>query len=1186
MKKYWQIWIDRGGTFTDIIAISPKGQLTATKLLSHSPNHYKDAVSFGIQALTQGSEESLQIKMGTTIATNALLERKGETCALAITKGFSDLLKIAYQDRPDLFALNIIKPKQLYSHVIEIDERILDDGTVDKKPDTNKARKQLEDLYQTGIKSLAVVLLHSHNYPQHELLIKDLADDIGFEQVSISHEISNLIKIVCRGDTTVVDAYLSPILKRYIKSISPLANKQLYFMQSHGGLVREKSFRGKDSILSGPAGGIVGAIKTCQAIGINKVISFDMGGTSTDVAHFSGHYERTHNTILDGIRITAPMLDIHTIAAGGGSVIHYSQGRYQVGPQSAGAHPGPACYRNQGPLTITDCNVLLGRILPAHFPKTFGEDNNLAIDDEDIVKQFLILEKEINDGRNSYQVAAGFIDIAAQNMANAIKKISTQKGHDVNQYTLCCFGGAAGQHACLVADKLGINKIMAHPLSGVLSALGIGLADVSVIEEKSVNLALTTQSLKSINETIKHLRSRSISNLKNQGISDESIIDYDIKLTLRYLGTDSGINISYEAIEMMMKNFHQKHNESYGFNFKDKEITISQVQLEANVKSDADFSYTKDNNVNDKSHEEIKIWSKNKFHQATLHHRNNLTENECIKGPAMIIDDNATIIVENYWQGSIDKSGNLLLNKCQENIKIKEKQTAVDPIKLEIFNSLFMSIAEQMGVALARSAYSINIKERLDFSCAVFDKDGQLIANAPHMPVHLGSMGESVRAIMQTRKNTFKDGDVFMLNDPYAGGTHLPDITVVTPMFVAGDKAPAFFLASRGHHADIGGITPGSMPPNSQHIEEEGVLITDFHLVKNNKFLLDEVASLLTDNNYPVRNLEQNLADLKAQIAANKKGIHELKAMIEQFGLATVAAYTKHIQDNAELAVREVISKLKNGNFTYAMDNGCKIQLSVTIDNKNKSATVDFTGTSKQKNNNFNAPKAVCRAAVLYVFRTLVKENIPLNEGCLKPITIIIPDDCLLNPRYPAAVVAGNVETSQVIVDALYGAMGVMAGAQGTMNNFVFGNEKYQYYETICGGSGAGNGFDGCSAVQTHMTNSRITDPEILEQRFPVVVEQFSIRQDSGGQGKWNGGNGVVRKIRFLEPMLATILSNRRTIAPFGLEGGISGALGHNYVICQNGDKVTLKASDSHQMNTGDVFVVETPGGGGFGVKG
>ncbi|MEM7223913.1 MAG: hydantoinase B/oxoprolinase family protein [Pseudomonadota bacterium] len=1196
-KEDWQFWIDRGGTFTDVVARRPDGALITHKLLSENPERYPDAALQGIRELlgvADGAEipsaRIEAVKMGTTVATNALLERKGERCLLAITRGFRDALRIAYQNRPDLFTRHIQLPTLLYERVAEIDERVTAEGEVLEALDEAAAQASLQAAFDDGIRSIAIVLMHGYRYPAHEAALAALATEIGFTQISVSHQVSPLMKLVSRGDTTVVDAYLSPILRRYVDRVAgELGDTRLMFMQSNGGLTDASLFQGKDSILSGPAGGIVGAVRTAAMGGFEKLITFDMGGTSTDVAHYDGTYERTFETQVAGVRMRAPMMQIHTVAAGGGSILHFDGARYRVGPDSAGANPGPTCYRRGGPLAVTDANVMLGRIVPSFFPKVFGPNGDEALDGEAVKERFAALAEEIKqatgDSRAPEDVAEGFRMIAVENMANAIKKISTQRGYDVTEYTLCCFGGAGGQHACDIADTLGMTNIFLHPLAGVLSAYGMGLADLRALRERAIERTLSDETLSALESDFAALVEDGRNEMLGQGIAPERIL-VERKLHLRTEGSDTTLEVPAGDLASVKEAFGSAHRQRFGFVLAEKALVVEAISVEVIGATDS----AQDPELGDQTRgaplearARTPLYRDGRWFDAPVYAREDLLAGDQLDGPAIVIESTSTTVIEPGWQAELTSRDHLVLNRVVPLERTAAVGTEVDPVMLEIFNNLFMSIAEQMGSTLANTAYSVNIKERLDFSCAIFTPEGNLVANAPHMPVHLGSMSESIRAVIRARHNAMTPGDVYMLNAPYNGGTHLPDITVITPVFDEPGEKVLFFVASRGHHADVGGITPGSMPPDSVTVDQEGVLIDNFLLVEAGRFREAETLELLGSGPYPARNPQQNLHDLKAQIAANEKGVQELGRMIGHFSLAVVHAYMGHVQDNAEEQVRRVLDVLKDGTFTYPLDDGSKVAVEIRIDKATRSAVVDFSATSAQQENNFNAPSAVCRAAVLYVFRTLVEDAIPMNEGCLKPLEIVIPEGSMLNPNYPAAVVAGNVETSQIITDTLYGALGVLAASQGTMNNLTFGNQTHQYYETICGGSGAGPGFDGCDAVHTHMTNSRLTDPEVLEWRFPVLLESFEIRRGSGGAGQHRGGDGAIRRLRFREPMTAAILSSHRVVAPFGVAGGGNGALGRNWVERADGGRDALTGTDQAEMGPGDVFVVESPGGGGFG---
>ncbi len=1194
----WQFWIDRGGTFTDVIGRHADGRIATRKLLSENRHAYGDAAVQGIRdILGLGHDDSLPcqaieaVKMGTTVATNALLERKGEPLVLAITKGFGDALRIGYQNRPKIFARHIVLPELLYTRTIEVDERIMADGRPIRPLDEDTLRVALKRAHDDGYRSLAVVLMHAYRHPVHEKRIAAIAAEIGFTQISTSHSTSPLMKLVTRGDTTVADAYLSPLLRRYVDRIAGLlGDTRLMFMQSNGGLTHSRLFRGKDSILSGPAGGVVGMARTAALAGFAKAIGFDMGGTSTDVSHFDGSFERVFETVVAGIRMQAPMLRIHTVAAGGGSILRFDGARFRVGPESAGADPGPVCYRRGGPLTVTDCNVLLGKIQPRYFPRVFGDDGDEPLDATTTRQAFATLSGRIADAtseqRTLQEIAEGFLRIAVENMANTIKKVSVERGYDVTRYVLNCFGGAGGQHACLVADSLGMDKVLIHPMAGVLSAYGMGLADLTALRERTVERPLDIDADAVLADALDALEIEARDDLHRQGVPDGAIAVHR-RVRLRYDGTDTALIVDFAETSAMEQEFATLHRRRFGFAMPDRRHTIEAVEVEAIGAGEPPNETAMPALARDaplRPLEKVRMYSRGKEWETPIYDRESLLPGDCVVGPAIVAEANTTTVVEPDWRVDLNLYGHLILSRAQPRPSRTAIGTGVDPVMLEIFNNLFMSIADQMGLVLANTAYSVNIKERLDFSCALFDRHGDLIANAPHIPVHLGSMGESVKAILVGRGSSMNPGDVYLTNAPYNGGTHLPDLTAITPVFDESGEGPLFFVASRGHHADIGGITPGSMPPDSKTVDQEGVLIDDFLLVEAGRFREAELLDLLASGPWPARNPRQNLGDFRAQIAANEKGVQEIRRMVATFGLEAVEAYMGHVQDNAEESVRRVIDRLEDGAFSCAMDDGSVIQVAVRVDRSARQATIDFTGTSPQRETNFNAPFAVTRAAVLYVFRTLVDDDIPLNAGCLKPLGIVVPEGSLLNPRYPAAVVAGNVETSQAIVDALYGALGTMAAAQGTMNNFTFGNAKYQYYETVAGGSGAGPDFDGTDAVQTHMTNSRLTDPEVLEWRFPVLIEEFAIRRGSGGAGRHRGGDGVVRRIRFLEPMTAAILSGRRRIPPYGLAGGQPGKTGRNAVLRAGTAQVDeLQGTETIKMAKDDVFIVETPGGGGYG---
>jgi 5-oxoprolinase (ATP-hydrolysing) len=1241
-KKSWDFWIDRGGTFTDVVGRAPDGRLTAHKLLSENPEAYADAAVQGIRdllGLKAGepipTAQVGAVKMGTTVATNALLERKGDRTLLMITKGFRDALKIGYQARPKIFARQIIKPELLYERVTEVDERVRADGTVEHEPDLTQARADLVAAKADGIDAVAIVFMHAYRFPEHEKRVAKLARELGFAQVSVSHEVSPLIKLVGRGDTTVVDAYLSPILKRYVSRVTkemsssppplrgrsanevsreggkqqdtvqedtPLPNPppqggrehsgargdltdtiRLMFMMSSGGLTAAELFQGKDAILSGPAGGVVGMAETGRQAGFDRLIGFDMGGTSTDVSHFDGEYERAFETEVAGVRMRAPMMLIHTVAAGGGSILHFDGARFRVGPDSAGANPGPKCYRRGGPLAVTDANVMAGKLMPEFFPKIFGPAQSEPLDEAEVRHAFNNLAESVGN-KSAEEIADGFIKIAVENMANAIKKISVQRGYDVTRYALNCFGGAGGQHACLVADALGMTKVLIHPFSSLLSAYGMGLADIRATREQAIELPFGAKALGVLKKTGAALGKDVKTEVAGQGVPAAKIKVIQ-RAHIRYAGTDTALVVNAGPLPAMQRAFEKAHKARFGFIDRNKELVVEAVSVEA-IGGGAKFSEKTARRVGAKLPQPAKrtqFYSDGAWHKANVYTRDQLKIGAKVKGAAIIIEPHQTIVVEPGWQAELTPKNHLVLSRRKKLKRTYAIGTHADPVMLEVFNNLFMSIAEQMGVSLQNTAYSVNIKERLDFSCAVFAHDSTLVANAPHMPVHLGSMDRAVETIIRENKGRIAPGDVYAINAPYNGGTHLPDITVCTPVFDDKKKTILFWVASRGHHADVGGISPGSMSPNATTIEQEGVYMDNFKLVDRGRFREKELMAALLGAKYPARNPVQNVNDLKAQIAANEKGVSELRKMVKQFTLPVVKAYMGHVQDNAAESVRRVIDRLHDSEFSYEMDQGTVIKVKITVDRKKREATVDFTGTSAQQPTNFNAPEPVTRAAVLYVFRMMVDDDIPMNAGCLRPIKIVVPPHSMLTPEYPAAVVAGNVETSQAVTDTLFGALGALAAAQGTMNNLNFGNAKYQYYETICSGSPAGPGFNGTDAVHTHMTNTRLTDPEILEFRYPVVLEDFHIRKDSGGKGKWHAGDGIRRTIRFLEKMECTLLTGHRRVPPFGLAGGEPGQVGENWARRKDGHLEKLEGCDSTVIDAGEAIIIQTPTAGGYG---
>ncbi|MFG2227532.1 hydantoinase B/oxoprolinase family protein [Streptomyces sp. NPDC048644] len=1202
MTGRWEFWIDRGGTFTDVVGRRPDGQLVTGKLLSHHSERYRDAAVAGIRmvlgigpdAPVPAAQVSV-VKMGTTVATNALLERTGEPTVLLTTEGFRDALRIAYQNRPRIFDRHIVLPDALYERVIEVPERVDAHGGLVRPLDVAAVRAALLRARTDGLRSAAVVLMHGYRYAEHEKAVADLARRAGFTQVSCSHEVSPLMKLVPRGDTTVVDAYLSPILRRYVDEVATqLPGIRLMFMQSNGGLRQAEHFRGKDAVLSGPAGGVVGMVRSAAEAGPGheRLIGFDMGGTSTDVSHYAGEFERVFGSEVAGVRMRAPMMNIHTVAAGGGSVLHFDGRRYRVGPDSAGAVPGPACYRRGGPLTVTDANVMLGRVQPDHFPAVFGPGGDQPLDTGTVKEQFAELAARaaaaVGDDRGPEDVAAGFLDIAVLNMANAVKKISVQRGHDITRYTLTCFGGAGGQHACAVADALGIGAVLVPPLAGVLSAYGIGVADATAMRERAVEAELTGEAAaERVRAVCDDLARQTRRELLDDGVPEESITTR-ARVLIRYAGTDAPLGVPLAGAAEMAAEFVRTHRARYAFTM-DKPLVAEAVSVEA--VGAAGGAQRRDGHPAARTGElrpaaTVRMYAQGAWRDTALHLRTALGAGDTLTGPALIAEDDATTVVEPGWRATVGERGHLLLRRTAPRPGTAAVGTGADPVMLEVFNSLFMAIAEQMGVRLENTAHSVNIKERLDFSCALFDAEGNLIANAPHIPVHLGSMGESIKEVLRRRADGMRPGDVYAVNDPYHGGTHLPDVTVVTPVFDEAGRELLFLVASRGHHAEIGGITPGSMPAFSRTIDEEGVLFDNWLLVRDGELRERETRELLGSGPHPSRAPDANIADLRAQIAANEKGIEELRRMTGQFGLDVVRAYMRHVQDNAEESVRRIIAGLSDGSCDYETDNGAHIKVALTVDRAARSAVLDFAGTSPQQPGNTNAPRSVVMAAVLYVFRTLIAEDIPLNSGCLKPVDVRVPEGCMLAPVHPAATVAGNVETSQSVTGALYAALGVQAEGSGTMNNLTFGNDRVQYYETVASGSGAGDGFDGTDAVQTHMTNSRLTDPEVLEWRYPVRVDGFAVRSGSGGAGRRHGGCGVERRLRFLEPMTIALLTGHRRIPPYGMAGGAPGALGVNSLRRADGSEEMLAGCDTAEVGVDDVLVIRTPGGGGYGEPG
>ncbi len=1197
-KDKWQFWIDRGGTFTDVVAKTPDGSLLTRKLLSENPEAYEDAALqamrdyLGVGSSAPIPTELIQsVKMGTTVATNALLERKGEPTVLAISDGLEDLLEIGHQARPKTFALNIEKPELLYTQAIGIRERLYSNGEIAIELDVNRTRNSLAQIYNQGYRSIAIVLMHAYKFPEHEKRVAELAAQIGFKQISMSHEVSPLSKIVPRGETTIVDAYLTPILRRYVDRIANAIGSQnepgkLLFMQSSGGLTDAKKFRGRDAILSGPAGGIVGATHTAKRAGFDKIIGFDMGGTSTDVSHFAGEYEKAYETEVAGVRMRVPMMYIHTVAAGGGSILSYDGDRFRVGPDSAGANPGPVCYRRGGQLAVTDINVCLGKVQPKYFPKIFGSEQNESLDREASVNAFNEIALAIGDNRPPEKVAEGFLNIAIEHMAQAIKKISVARGYDLKEYVLNCFGGAGGQHACLVAERLGMHKIFLHPLSGVLSAYGMGLADISTERQTVIESELDD----SVTSTLKQRRSlivsENTSDLLEQGLSDQDI-EHKTWVLLRYKGTDTSIQIHLDSSANMRSAFEDEHMRQYGFVAGDKPIVLETLGVTSfgGGESPPEKKVIRSTNSQPQSIDTQKVYSDGQWHDTPIFKIETLTYGHEFVGPAIIIEPTGTIVVEKGWKALITERRHLVLERltASNNVTTITEAVACDPVTLEIFNNLFMSVAEQMGIVLRNTSQSVNIKERLDFSCAIFDQAGSLVANAPHVPVHLGSMDASVKVVIDSGQ-AILPGDVFVQNNPYNGGSHLPDITVITPVFDE-KHTIIFYVASRAHHEDVGGIAPGSMSPLGKTIHEEGIIIDCLKLVDQGQFQTSAIRDALSEGEYPARNIEQNIADLMAQIAANNTGVNELKKLTKNYGIKTVHAYMGYIQNSAEQAVKSVIKNMQDGHFTHEIDSGAVINVAIKVDKESATATIDFTGTSEQQSSNFNAPGAITRAAVLYVFRCLVDDDIPLNAGCMKPLNIVMPTGSMLSPTFPAAVVAGNVETSQAITNALFGALRALGSSQGTMNNLTFGDDSCQYYETICSGAPAGPNFHGANAVHTHMTNTRLTDPEILEHRYPVILDTFSIRRKSGGEGEWRAGDGIFRSIRFLKEMELSILSDHRRIAPFGTNGGEPGQIGRNWITRSNLEIEELAGCAYTSMQVNDTINIQTPTGGGFGKK-
>jgi len=1181
--------------------------------------------------------------MGTTVATNALLEREGEPTALLVTKGFKDVLRIGNQSRPKIFDLRMEKTKMLYDHVIEVDERIRVVNpkfeTVDSKgyevgktqelvevissPNVEHLKQQLEEVKKKGIKSLAVALMHSYTYDKHEKIVGQVANEMGFTDVSLSSDVMSMFRIVPRGQTTCVDAYLTPLIKEYIAKFSKGFDKDfsknvlVSFMKSDGGLCPVGTFNGSSSILSGPAGGVVGYAKT--AFDENDpvpVIGFDMGGTSTDVSRFAGNYEQVYETVTAGVPVLAPQLDINTVAAGGGSCLTFEHGMFQVGPRSEGAEPGPACYRKGGGLTITDANLMLGRLIPDYFPKIFGKNEDQPLDLEATTQKFEEMTMKINqhykennakgiDGKikqlTKEQVARGFIEVANEAMVRPINEITAARGFDPSKHSLACFGGAGGQHACAIARKLGMSTVHVHRFAGILSAFGLGLADVVDEQQEACAVEFSEGSMEYLDARIDALSKIATNNLKASGF-DEQYILCEPYLDLRYEGTDTVIRTLKPFDGDYAKEFEKEYKREYGFIVPDRKLRVDNIRVRMigtteNIKRNKIESCTSSPSPMDYKD----IFMEDKFVHSPVFNMSHLKAGQQIPGPSVIIDQTSTILVLPDCTAKITDFGDIIIDV--EKRKKRAIGTELDSIQLSLFSNRFMSIAEQMGKTLQRTSISTNIKERLDFSCALFGADGGLVANAPHLPVHLGAMQDAVSWQVNNLGSDWNEGEVIVTNHPGAGGSHLPDITVVTPVFKSGK--PVFYVASRGHHADIGGISPGSMPPFSTSLVEEGACIKSFKLVKNGVFDEEGITKILNSpslvprkkNEAPcvgTRNLKDNLSDLKAQIAANQRGISLLSDLINEYTLDVVQSYMFHVRDNAEQAVRQMLIDfsvrmgLAEVDSVYArdfLDDGSPINLKITIDRNKGSAHFDFTGTGHELIGNLNAPRSVTTSAVIYSLRCLVQDEIPLNQGCLVPIEITVPDKTLLKPSDTAAVVGGNVLTSQRVTDVILQAFNAAACSQGCMNNLTFGDENMGYYETIAGGGGAGPTWNGESGVHSHMTNTRITDAEILEREYPIFLKQFSLRANSGGDGKWQGGDGVVRELQFLKPLEVGIISERRSLAPRGICGGEAGERGLNLWYQSNGRVVNIGGKNSILVQPGDSLRILTPGGGGYGKK-
>jgi len=1213
----WKFAVDRGGTFTDVIGMSPSGEFHTLKLLSRS-EACDDASIEGIRRMLGvaaggplPADAIEEIRFGTTVATNALLERKGGKTALLITKGFCDLLDIGYQNRPDIFKLCIRKPRPLYEAVIEVDERTDRRGGIVRPLDEARLKADLEVLRRDGTESVAVVLMHSWVNPEHENMCGKLLAESGFSNVFLSHACVNLIKIISRGQSTLLDAYLSTVMAGYVESIRGAAGKiPVAFMQSSGMLAPAGSFSGKNAILSGPAGGVVAVASMAGAMNTGGFIGFDMGGTSTDVSRFDGGFQKKYEQVIAGIPLQIEMLDVITVAAGGGSILGFDGQKMTAGPESAGAIPGPACYGFGGPLTVSDANLLTGRILPEFFPRTFGADGRSGLDRKIVQEKFEILTAEINASSGSsfsvQETANGFLRVANENMAAAIREISVSRGFDIREHTLVCFGGAGGQHACSLAKLLDMDTIIIHPFSSLMSAYGIGTARRAWNDVRSLLQPYDGGTHRSLNSMFQHMEN----DLRRQaGAGAETVPVREIDL--RPSGTDAFLTVPYRGYEETVTDFRKRYEDLFGFSIPDVDIEVVNIRS-ALLEPGEFFPLPEQLKTGETAEEEYhdgisrKMPDPSSFQdiyfsgggvKAPVYRKDLLPPSSALTGPAVILDAQTTVIVDPEFQAAIDRRGCMILTRCERGSGTAASETGgPDPVLLEVFGNLFMGIAHEMGHTLRNTASSVNMKERLDFSCALFDPEGGLVANAPHIPVHLGSMADAVRAIIRKNRGSMKPGDVYLTNNPYDGGSHLPDMTIICPLLSDSGEL-IFCTAARGHHADVGGITPGSIPPSASHIDEEGVLVDNFLLVRDGSVREDELKVLLAGSRYPVRNLPERVHDFRAQTAACRRGINELLRTVEVYGIRTVTDYMKHIQDTAELEVRKALHRLLSAgtckaSFEDRLDDGSLIRVLVTISPgghppETVSAVIDFSGSGPEhQDDNLNAPASVTRSAVLYVLRSLIDKDIPLNSGCLKPVTIIIPERTLLNPAYPAPVASGNVETSQRIVDVLLGAFGIAAASQGTMNNLLFAVQgEHPYYETIAGGGGAMEGCRGASGVQVHMTNTRMTDPEILEARHPGIrVERFHLRKDSGGEGKYRGGDGVVREIRFLKPATVSIISERRVQAPYGMQGGAPGKRGLNLLKKANGETQRLNHREVLNVEQGESIVLETPGGGGYGV--